>query len=243
MTHQEIEEKDIVEAYLRGRLSENDRQAFEEHFFACDECFAQVQETETFASGIRQAAESGVLPAEREEPAGMLAGWLRPAFAFSVAAVVVLAVATAWLAMVQVPGLRREADARQALLERERQRNTEFQQQLALNRPPAAEANLPLVMLEASRAAEVNRITVPTGANRLALWMELGPEARSSSFRLEIRNPSNQVVATIDGLVKNKYGALAASLPAERLPAGTYTARLFATGGPLTAEYRLEVRR
>src|SRR6266571_422975 len=61
MTHQEIEHQDIIERYVRNDLSAADRGAFQEHFFACDECFEQVQLTERFIAGVNHAAATGVL--------------------------------------------------------------------------------------------------------------------------------------------------------------------------------------
>ena len=61
MTHQEIEHQDIIERYVRNDLSATDRGAFQEHFFACDECFEQVQTTERFIAGVNHAAATGVL--------------------------------------------------------------------------------------------------------------------------------------------------------------------------------------
>jgi Putative zinc-finger len=243
VTHQDIERRDIVESYLRGRLPDDDRQAFEEHFFACDECFAMLKAAEKFAGFVRQAAESGALPAAQEESRVWPAGWLRPAFAFSAAAVLILSGLTGWLALVEMPRLRRESASQSRLVEQQRQHGAALEKQLAMNRPPAGEANLPLLMLEASRASTSNTVTVPAGASHLVLWIEIGPGARSESFRLEIRTLAGQPVETLEGLVRNGYGALAASLPAERVQPGTYKARLFGMNGRLLAEYPIVVRR
>jgi hypothetical protein len=48
MTHDEVEQREIVELYVRKRLSPEDRGAFQEHFFACDSCFDQIQTMERF---------------------------------------------------------------------------------------------------------------------------------------------------------------------------------------------------
>ena len=61
MTHQEIEHQEIIERYVRNELSSADRTAFQEHFFACDECFGRVQMTERFIAGVGHSAEAGVL--------------------------------------------------------------------------------------------------------------------------------------------------------------------------------------
>jgi anti-sigma factor RsiW len=246
MTHSEIERQDIVDAYLNRRLSEGDRQAFEEHIFACDECFAQVQMAEKFAGGIRQAVESGDLRAPPEPDRDFFTGWLRPAFALSAAVAVILLAVTGWLTFGELPRLRRQIDNARYLAEEQRRRGLELEKLLAANRPPAAEANLPLVMLEASRAALAIEVTVPRGASRIVLWMEIAPAAGSGPFRLEIRSAAGQPVETLEGLVRNGYGALTASLPADRLNAGMYQARLFRIEGSratLAADYRLQVHR
>ncbi len=249
MTHKEIAERDIIEAYVLDRLTAEDRQAFEEHFFGCDLCFSHVQESNRYVHGLRKAAETGVLPPVLDDPAGgWLAGWLRPAFGASVAAALVLASVSGWLALVQMPKLRNETASQQRQLDETRQRISGLEQQLAqqsaVNRFPTIEANLPLVMLEASRAAgAANILTIPASATHAAVWIELGPEARAEPFRLEIRASSNQLVESIAGLRRNRYGALSAGVPAEHLTAGTYTARVFGANGALVSEYRLDIQR
>jgi TolA-binding protein len=43
MNCEEVERKDILAAYITGKLPEVDRDQFEEHFFGCDECLQQVE--------------------------------------------------------------------------------------------------------------------------------------------------------------------------------------------------------
>lgn len=43
MNCQEVEKQDILEKYLLGRLADEDRDNFEQHYFECDSCFASVQ--------------------------------------------------------------------------------------------------------------------------------------------------------------------------------------------------------
>jgi hypothetical protein len=246
VTHREIEEREIVEAYLQGKLPDNDAQAFEEHFFACDQCFAEVRAAGNFIAGVRQIAqagsprdtgESGRLPEARR--------W-QPAFGFAWAAAALLIVTTAWFAFFELPRGRRELARQRGVIEEERGRRQELERQLALVRPPTAEGNLPFAMLEASRAGQPNEVTLPPGATRLVLWIELGPGVRFSSYRLQIRDQAGATVETIDGLTKNVQGALTASVPGARLPADTYTVLVHGAGGgrdALVGEYRLVVRR
>lgn len=43
MNCQEVEKQDILEKYLLGRLPDQDRDNFEQHYFECNSCFASVQ--------------------------------------------------------------------------------------------------------------------------------------------------------------------------------------------------------
>ncbi len=59
--HRQIEEEEIVERYARNQLAPEEREAFEEHFFTCDECFEKLQATERFIAGVRNATARGLL--------------------------------------------------------------------------------------------------------------------------------------------------------------------------------------
>ena len=43
MSCQRVSTDGVVERYLLGDLSEAEREAFEEHYFECDECFAELE--------------------------------------------------------------------------------------------------------------------------------------------------------------------------------------------------------
>jgi anti-sigma factor RsiW len=95
MTHQQIHDSEVIERYVRHQLTPTERQAFQEHYFACDECFDQVQMSARFIAGVREASRSGVLTAEQDEraagssilPAILYPNWIRnwavPALAMS----------------------------------------------------------------------------------------------------------------------------------------------------------------
>src|SRR5215471_6735342 len=182
MTHQDIDKQEIVEGYVRNKLTPERRLAFEEHFFACDECFEKVQSTERFVTGVRYAAEAGLLARELPGTAtakaiSFWAPWLKPALALSAAVSVALAGVLAWIMFYRTPQLRaelaRERDQQERIRQEDQQkldrtsdelnsefaRRTELQKQLAelqaLNRPghpTQPEANTPVVMLEVERS-------------------------------------------------------------------------------------------
>src|SRR5687767_15040426 len=67
MTHKHIQDSEVIERYVRQQLTPAERQAFQEHYFACDECFDQVQMSARFIAGVREASRTGVLTAEHDE--------------------------------------------------------------------------------------------------------------------------------------------------------------------------------
>ncbi len=252
MTHNEIEQRDIIDEYVRNRLQQDVRQLFEEHYFGCDQCFQKVQMAQNFAEGVSHAARTGLLPQVTERPTGWFFGnWLQPAFAFSAVAAALLAVATGWYALVEIPRLKMESQAASSKLKAAEEKAIAYQEQLsekqlALTRPPEAMLNLPLVMLEASRAGTASQIVIPANASHAAIWIELPPGAGFASYSLAIGTTGGTTIENLNGLKKNAYGALAVAIPAAKLVPGTYKAVLSGDSGsqhPLVGEYRMVVKR
>jgi anti-sigma factor RsiW len=244
MTHEEIRSREIPEAYVRGRLSESERAAFEDHYFGCDECFEQVEALQKFIDGVREAADRGALGPAPEAAGGT---WFRTAFFVACAASLALAVLAGWSTLFLRPRLeaeaarsRLEADAGQKRLAQLEDTLASLKRSLALAQP-----NLPLVMLQASRAAGDEPVAVPASAGQLAFWVEPPPSPPAASYRLEISDNRGQSVETIDGLTRNSHGALMASVPAAKLTPGSYRARLYSSGARpvLVGDYRFSVRR
>jgi hypothetical protein len=240
MLHSQIEREEFVERYVGDRLTAEERQAFEEHFFACDECFEKLQATERFAVGMRDAAERGRLLAPLQETNPRWFGWALPATA-SIA--LVMAGLLGWAYFGQMPRLRSELRQTVAQLKNEEQAQARAEQAVPVEQ---AEANVPLVMLEASRADEQPPIvTLNRNDNRLILWIEPGP-SRYRDYRLEVFSSDNKLVTSVDHLEPGRYGALATSLPTKQLPGRDFRITLTGQDPPppaLAGEYHLEIRR
>jgi len=232
MTHEEIERRELAEEYVRGRLPAEEKAAFEDHYFGCDACFSKVQELERFAGGVRVAVDEGEIPLAGRGRAG----WFEPAFYVAAAAALAMGVGLGWTMLRERP--RWAADV--ALARENGQRQVaELERKLTAQ---GAVANLPMVMLEASRGEEGAKLVVPPGAAQVALWMEPPPGAAGAVYRLEIRDAAGAMAQVVDGAKANAYGALAIAIPAEGLKAGRYAGRLY-QGGSLVADYRFEVVR
>jgi Putative zinc-finger len=240
MVHSDIETTETVERYIRNQLSLAARQEFEEHLLACDECFEKLQTAERFAVGMRDASERGLLDA-RPQLQGTNPRWFVWAFAATACLAMIFAGLAAWAYFGQVPRLRSELRQTAAKVEKQSQSQTE--QAVPIEE---AEANVPLVMLQASRAeGEMPKLILEPDDNRLVLWIEPGP-SRYRDFRMEVFSSDNKLVTSVDHLRLGRYGALAASLPTKHLQAGDFRITLTGQYPPpaaLAGEYHLEIRR
>lgn len=244
MLHTQIEDDEVIERYVRNRLTPGERRAFEEHFFSCDECFERVQVMERFVAGVRDAAEVGTLAASQESAALPVAPrWLTWGLAFSTCAAVALAIAVGWLTLSELPRMRSGLNATAAQVQSQQQMIAQLQQGPRL--PETPEANVPLVMLQAERGNERAEAVLPANAKRLVLWVDIEPR-HYTSYRMEVFSPSDKLIATIDHLTRSSYGALAVSLPTDQLQSGVFRITLTGETPPptsLVGEYRLQIRK
>jgi len=237
--HSRIEQEEIVERYARKQLTPKERLAFEEHFFGCDECFQKLQEMQQFLAGMRDAGERGLL--NEKAAAEGLSRWFLPALAATCAAL--LGAASGWMYFHEIPLLRRELGQSTKQLIMEKQERAELERKAAV--VEAAEANVPLVMLQTSRAGEgPATVALSKEARHLVLWIEIGP-SRYREFQLKVFS-EKRLVTALQHLKPGPYGALAASLPTAQLPRGE--CRINLTGqDPAPAapagEYLLKINR
>lgn len=242
--HSRIENEEIIERYTRNQLSPEERLQFEEHFFACDDCFARLQDTERFIAGIRDAAERGALRGDLPGAEARRGGWLIPAFVACAALTLVLAATTAWLSLTQIPALRQQIAQTSADLRAQSEANANLAVQAG--KINAAEPNVPLVMLQSTRdiTGAATETKVPTSAQQIILWFEI-PATKYVEYRLTISDAKGTALETIEHLTRNSYGALAASVPAQTLPPGEFVIRVTSQESPasLVGEYRLKIRR
>ncbi|MEO6195836.1 MAG: hypothetical protein ABIS20_22680 [Thermoanaerobaculia bacterium] len=70
MDHSYVEEHDLAESYLAGRLSDGERDAFEAHYFDCATCLERLETAEDFREGMLRVAAEDTARAQ----VGLLAG-------------------------------------------------------------------------------------------------------------------------------------------------------------------------
>ena len=70
-----VKERCVTERYLFGRLSEDERAAFEEHYFECDKCFGELETLREIRAQLAEQREksrpkSTARPQEAVGPGG-----------------------------------------------------------------------------------------------------------------------------------------------------------------------------
>ena len=125
MNHIEIEERQIAELYVMGKLPPEEAAGFEEHYLHCQECLDRLELAESMERGFKRAAGQDAARAAATRQLAVLA-WLsrlgrsRQMAALAMA-VLVVAVLPGLLGLREVRERERELDAaRSALEERER---------------------------------------------------------------------------------------------------------------------------
>lgn len=272
MTHQEIKDGEIIERYVRRQLAPDERRAFQEHYFACDECFEQAQTMARFVAAVRQASRKGLMAESAAEPAAWWKSLFTPAIGFATAALI-LAATLGWLVFRQ-PAAPRQDFAREqqpspspsqtgapdqniARLaspspeKPEKNDRPKLQDQrdlLAQNRTPEeSSGKSPSVLLESARDASAsgNQITLPANASSAILRIEVEPDSPFTSFQFQLFDNARRLVATVTSGKANSRGAVSANVPARHLQSGKYLVKCFGLKDGqriLIGEYDLNVR-
>jgi putative zinc finger protein len=127
MTHTDIEEQQIVDRYVMGKLPEAEAARFEEHYLSCPECLDRIDLAESMQRGFRRAAGQDLarLAAGRQLA---LVAWLARLGRSRQAAVLLMGLFVALVlpggfALRQLGERDRELTAARAALEQERERS------------------------------------------------------------------------------------------------------------------------
>ncbi len=118
MNHEVVAAQNMTERYLLNELDPAARDEFEEHYFSCPECAADVHAAAVLVERIKDGAipdpelQRVPVPAPSPTPAAWLA-WLRPAFIVPVMAMLLAVVA--YQNLVTYPQLARQLNSPQIL--------------------------------------------------------------------------------------------------------------------------------
>lgn len=65
MNHQTIEDEHVVQRYLLGKLPEEEKERFEEHYLDCPQCLDRLEEAEALHRGLRAVAAQDIASVSR----------------------------------------------------------------------------------------------------------------------------------------------------------------------------------
>jgi len=217
MNHAEIEDLQIADRYLMGKLPPEEAVRFEEHYLYCQECLDRLEVAESIERGFKRAAGQDAARFAASRQIALLA-WLArlgrsPRMAALAMAVLVVAVLPGLL------GLREIRERDQALAEARSALEQERQKSAAGSARTAAEAERLQEELEAKLAREQEALASaekqlaearrPQGNTPiLFLDTERGASEPSQHFRLPWTPGWVVLSLTVDSPYHPPYGAV-----------------------------------
>ncbi|HEX3529020.1 MAG TPA: hypothetical protein VH988_18340 [Thermoanaerobaculia bacterium] len=205
MNHVDIEEQQIAERYVRGKLTPEETALFEEHYLSCQECLDRLDLAESMERGFKRAAGQDAAQLATVQKVKQLAvvAWLaRLGRSRQVAAllmiVFVVAILPGLFALRQVRESDRELTATRKALEQERGRSS-------LSAQSAAETEKLRADLEASRRdlareQEAHAAAAQPQGNVPILFLdaERGASAAEPTHRLRLPRSPGWIVLALE---------------------------------------------
>lgn len=194
MNHQGIEDDDRLEAYVTGRMEQDERAELEAHLVDCPVCLGRVEAAQGLLRGIHALGDELAGP---EQPAR--SRWIRRA-AIAFAALAAVAVAILW-------GGARERRLERAL-EVERAAGATARQELAAlaarlsaaesarapDRPAVPAGRVPVLSLITTRGTDVPTLALPPSGTPVVLLVERESPPRFGRYRVTLQGPGNDRV-------------------------------------------------
>jgi hypothetical protein len=237
----EAAEADLIDAYVRGELSQSDRRSFELRFLTSPERRRKVEFARALATIVSESKTPESQASGRPFFMSLFRGW-NPVVQFAAGMAALICIAGgAWLVsenaairsrVAALEAERRDSEVREQSL---RQRLVEEQSRAAAlatqNRQPSEAARAPLVASLAlvpglSRAqTRVERLVLSPSVQIARIEIQLEPMDDYPRFRAELRTRSGEEVLSRSNLVGRKSGAgfvVSVDVPASALAVGDY---------------------
>lgn len=214
MNHRHVEEHNLVERYVLGRLSEEEQASFEDHFADCRQCQEQLELAEDLAAALPRAAAPATSPETRRSRTAVAAPHPRPAQVRPWA----LPLAAGLAAALLLPILWLGVENRRLAAEID-----------ALRQPLAA---VPGLLLTTTRdgVREAPALTPEPGEPWVSLALEVVPDPAIGSYEASLVTEDGRLLWQEDGLQANPWGVLQVTFPTALLPPGAYRLEVTARG-------------
>ena len=224
MDHKTAERSMAVEKYLLDEFSPEEKDAFEDHFFSCDECAREIKLGAAFMAHAKESLKSVPAAAPGSSPVKPVKrqwfSWLSPAFTVPVMALMLGVVA--FQNLIQFPAMHQEL--------------------VALNAPSV----LPSANLNSgtSRGGDVKVVTAKADQAFL-LTIDI-PDTATVAHTAELQDASGRKLWTLVIAADASKDGLPLKMPAD-LPAGMYKVILRRSGDTtasnIVTNYAFELKR
>ncbi|HWC65286.1 MAG TPA: zf-HC2 domain-containing protein [Thermoanaerobaculia bacterium] len=232
MDHPSIDEELVPERYVAGRLSPEEREKFEEHFFECPACIETVELVRRFRDDLRETFEA-TPPAPR---AGR-----PPAFlTLLLAASLLVAVSAALHFYRSATAARREAESLRAAAAAKPANVPAAIGAGALSSAPRAASVFTLNLTRDASSTPEHRIAVG-GPEHWVVLLYDEPDTAAAPFRVMLVTADGRHVGSPLDAAPASGGLLAASFPSSLVPPGDYA--LIVGRGALAPSDRLATYR
>ena len=203
MDHTEAVDQHVVEKYLLGELSQGARDAFEEHYFTCEDCAIDLRAASIFIAQAKKELAQPIL-APAKEPKKKLFQFpqlLRPAFAVPAMAAMLLVIG--FQNFVTVPRLKQE---------------------VAVATQPQIMPAVALVDGQ-SRGEEVRTVEAKAHQSFL-LSVDIPADGRFSEYICSLESPSGKTVWQLKIQPSQAADTVPIQVPADSTEAGVNTLRV-----------------
>src|SRR5262249_45129696 len=202
MENPHLEESDLVERYVSGRLPVEERERFEAHFVDCPECLERIEMAEGLRRGLSQVAP-------REPPRVVALPLIRrprlPTMALAASIVLALAIPLA-LALrdagrakgdlqatqTAAADLRQKLEAAQSSLQREKEAHSALEAELARARQP--QLTVPVFALITTRGEEMQALRLPRVPQWIVVSFEREVPPRFDRYRVTLMSSDGRQV-------------------------------------------------
>lgn len=194
--HEQAIKSMMAERYLLGELAESDLEAYEEHLFACPECFEQVKAGTEFVTYLKRFDAEEAATGRIRLAAGTKAGW-RQLLAASLRPVPALAVVACLLAATSI-----------------------YQNVAIIEKLKAPQIESRYMLTEQSRDGE-KVVRVPRNS-RIRLAIEFQPREDFVSYETQIVGADGKITLRVPFLLQASQDMIEVSLYAGSLKPGRY---------------------
>jgi hypothetical protein len=205
MNHTDAVKMQAADRYLLGELSESETSDFEEHYFGCADCAAELESGAILVENTRAALqEMRPAPVQASAFQRLLANLRKPLFAIPSFATCTLACVCAYQAFLLIPQLKQEAAAGHT----------------AMALPSFALAGR-------TRGAEAT-LKAPRAASFIAVAFDPDPQVPYPQYRCELQDAAGKTLFSVMASQPSAGEPVTILVPARQLKPGNY--RLAVTG-------------